>query len=119
MFLKNRIFAFFVLIILPTLVPMAQAITPVSSFSNTQESTSATTLQNSDVFIAGSNLLNGEDYLIFYSVSYGGNCTTMVPEVAITYGGTSIAVGVDEGSSSGVPEAMRIASLHGYYIYHQ
>ncbi|MFH2054619.1 MAG: hypothetical protein ABIJ61_01560, partial [bacterium] len=56
------------LLILPL---AAEAATPLSSFSNTQQSTSATTLQNSDVVISGGSLENGKDFLILYSASYG------------------------------------------------
>ena len=89
---------------------------PASSFSNTQQSTTATTLQNTDVVITSSNLQAGETYLVMYSAAYGGSTTSNDPEVAVSYGGTTIAVGSDEGSSSGTPEAMRDGSLHGYYV---
>ncbi|MFH2054820.1 MAG: putative Ig domain-containing protein, partial [bacterium] len=67
------------------------------------------------MFIAGASLESGKDYLILYSASYGGSGTSTVPQVAVSYGGTIIANGADEGSSSGSPEAMRDGSLHGYY----
>ncbi len=92
------------------------SIVPLTSFSNTQQSTASTTLQNSDVVISGSSLQNGVDYLILYSVSYGGNSTSEDPVVSVMYGSTTIANGADEGSSSGTPEAMRVGSLEGYYI---
>jgi hypothetical protein len=85
----------------------------ISSFSNTQQSTTSTTLKNTDVVIAGSDLENGKDYLILYSAAYGANNTNNVPEVVVSYDGTVIARGSDEGSSTGNPEAMRIASLLG------
>ncbi len=97
-------------------VAHSQSIIPISSFSNSQENTSSSSFQNSDVVISGSNLINGQEYLIFYSVAYGGGGTSDLPEVTVSYGSTDIANGADEGSSSGTPEAMRVASLHGYYI---
>ena len=80
-----------VLSLTPALASAQTSITPVYSFSNTQQSTTATTLQNSDVVITAANLLNGVEYLILYSASYGGNSTSLLPEVAVTYGSTTIA----------------------------
>jgi len=100
----------------PVYAQTGSSITPISSFSNTQESTSSTSLVNSDVFIAGSNLENGIDYLILCSAAYGANSTSHISQAAVTYGGVTIASGSDEGSSSGSPEAMRSASLHGFYV---
>ncbi|HEX2896604.1 MAG TPA: hypothetical protein VHP63_00955, partial [candidate division Zixibacteria bacterium] len=84
----------------------AKAITPLSSSSNTQQSTTSTTLVNSDVVIPAASLQNGVQYLIMYSGAYGGTNANAVPEVVVSYGATIIARAADEGSAEGTPEAM-------------
>ena len=114
--MKTVIFSVAVMLIVAASAAAQTSITPVFSHSNVQEVANSTTLQNSDVVITAANLQSGVDYLVFYTVSYGSNGTSNVPEVAVTYGATTIAYGADEGSSSGAPEAMRVGSLHGYYV---
>ncbi|MCK4657231.1 MAG: hypothetical protein KAT85_09350, partial [candidate division Zixibacteria bacterium] len=104
------------LVLLVTTAAGQTQLTPAISFSNTQESTISTTLQNSDVSIPAMNLESGSRYLILYSAAYGSNDATQVPVVAVTYGATSLASGSDEGSADGLPEAMRTGSLHGFYV---
>ena len=92
------------LLCLMTSAALAQtSLVPLSSFSNTQQSTTSTTLQNTDVVITAANLASGQPYLILYAAAYGGSTTSELPQVAVTYGSTTIAIGADEGSSSGTP----------------
>ncbi len=91
-------------------------ITPLISSSNTQESTSSTSPQNTDVVIDGADLVNGRKYMVMYCCSYGGADFTDEIEVQIEHGSTIIAKSAERGDSTGTPESSRTKSLNGFYI---
>ncbi len=91
-------------------------ITPLTASSSVQETTTSTSYVFTDTIIPGASLQSGVDYLVLYNAAYGGDGTSTVCEAAVYFGATVIARSADEGSSTGTPEAMRIAALHGYYV---
>ncbi len=91
-------------------------ITPLIATSNTQESTTSTSMVDTDVLIDGASLQNGVDYLVMYNMGYGVSSTSVVTSVQVVHGSSIIAESSDDGSSSGTPESMRAASLSGYHI---
>lgn len=79
------------------------SITPFVSTSNAEQSTTTyLTLVDSTESIAGASLANGVDYLVLYSIAYGGgdqaggNDTASRTSVVVKHGETIIAKGRDE-----------------------
>ncbi|UCC31046.1 MAG: hypothetical protein JSU86_01975, partial [Phycisphaerales bacterium] len=87
----------------------------LSSYSNTQES-STTDGTDTDTFVLGTSLAAGVDHLVIYHAGYGGAGSSDDVGARIEFGSTVIGRSVDEGSSSGIPEAVRFHQLSGFYI---
>jgi len=79
------------------------SITPLVSTSNSEQTTTTRdTLVDSTESIAGASLENGVDYLVLYSIAYGGGDQAAGPDtgsrtsVVVTHGENIIAKGRDE-----------------------
>lgn len=92
------------------------SIIPLSSFSNTEESSISATFEDTAVSIVGSSLLNGVEYLILYTVSSGTSDATTVAEQRVIFGSTTLAEGAERSSSSGTVNHCRGRALTGYFI---
>lgn len=91
-------------------------ITPLSSFSNTEETSISSTRADTAVSIAGSSLLNNVKYLVIYTCGFGASDITSEPEPQVEFGSTIIAHVGSECSSSGGVNHGRGKNLCGFHI---